>query len=216
MNSSGIDQINHVYAKVHEATMKETGWVGMVIMGGPMPRRGGQISTKTICFGETTNGFDFQALHPDFEGDVKKHFNKFLKHLYPHEIRDARGFPAASTTDEGDSVPASSDALDGLIPFDPDQANEDEGMPAGPQFQRPKRMRRPKHAAAVSALSAPGSASVSASASPPQSAFTDPVPANPAPRPVPPLRFTPSPDAMATHPPGLTRSSRPRTSTSRA
>ncbi|KAJ7918362.1 hypothetical protein B0H13DRAFT_2321539 [Mycena leptocephala] len=66
----GIDQLGHVLAKVNEAVMKETGWVGFAMVGGPMPRRGGVISTKIFCFGTMPAGLDFQAVHPTFEDNL--------------------------------------------------------------------------------------------------------------------------------------------------
>jgi hypothetical protein len=36
----------------------------------------------SFCFGTTPAGLDFQAVHPTFEDDVKKQFNKFLKRTF--------------------------------------------------------------------------------------------------------------------------------------
>jgi hypothetical protein len=33
----------------------------------------------SFCFGTTPASLDFQAVHPTFEDNIKKHFNKFLK-----------------------------------------------------------------------------------------------------------------------------------------
>ncbi|KAJ7866315.1 hypothetical protein B0H13DRAFT_2352603 [Mycena leptocephala] len=115
----GIDQLGHVLSKVHEATMKETGWVGFVMMGGPMPRHGGAISTKTFCFGTTPAGLDFQAVHPTFEDDVKKQFNKFLKRTFSHEVRDRRGIPPG---DEDVAMP------EGLLAFEGSDVEDDQGV----------------------------------------------------------------------------------------
>ncbi|KAJ7841225.1 hypothetical protein B0H13DRAFT_2365838 [Mycena leptocephala] len=118
----GIDQLGHVLSKVHEATMKETGWVGFSMMGGPMPRRGGAISTKTFCFGTTPAGLDFQAVHPTFEDDIKKQFNKFLKRTFSHEVRDRRGLAAG---DEDVAMP------EGLLTFDGSDVEDDQRVGDG-------------------------------------------------------------------------------------
>ncbi|KAJ6582411.1 hypothetical protein B0H19DRAFT_1229374 [Mycena capillaripes] len=107
----GIDQIGAVYSKVHQATMEETGWFGITLVGGPMPRRGGQISTKTICFGVTPHGNDFAASAFNFE-EIKSAFQQWLKRAFPHEVRDARGIPLPGAGD------AASDPLDDLISMD--------------------------------------------------------------------------------------------------
>ncbi|KAJ6546150.1 hypothetical protein B0H10DRAFT_1969749 [Mycena sp. CBHHK59/15] len=132
----GIDQIGGVFAKIQEATMLEAGWFGITLVGGPMPRRGGAISTKTICFGTTPLGSDFQANHPNFE-EVKSQFNKFLKRAFPHEVRDSRGFPAPGTDE-------ATDALRGLISLDPvdDDDDDDMGAAATTKSGPPKRIRR--------------------------------------------------------------------------
>ncbi|KAJ6537890.1 hypothetical protein B0H19DRAFT_1270282 [Mycena capillaripes] len=107
----GIDQIGAVYSKVHQATMEETGWFGITLVGGPMPRRGGQISTKTICFGVPPHGNDFAASAFNFE-EIKSAFQQWLKRAFPHEVRDARGIPLPGAGD------AASDPLDDLISMD--------------------------------------------------------------------------------------------------
>ncbi|KAJ6576206.1 hypothetical protein B0H10DRAFT_1960682 [Mycena sp. CBHHK59/15] len=170
----GIDQIGGVFAKIQEATMLEAGWFGITLVGGPMPRRGGVISTKTICFGTTPLGSDFQANHPNFE-EVKSQFNKFLKRAFPHEVRDSRGFPAPGTDE-------ATDALRGLISLDPvdDDDDDDMGAAATTKSGPPKRIRRKKPSAAVSVHATPP---VSGRASP--AATADSVSDSNAPSPAP-------------------------------
>ncbi|KAJ7780481.1 hypothetical protein B0H14DRAFT_2631063 [Mycena olivaceomarginata] len=77
-----IDQIGAIFAKVQEMTLDQTGWFGFTILGGPMPRRDGQISTKTICFGQSENGLDFAASLPTFNENVKGPFQSWLKRVF--------------------------------------------------------------------------------------------------------------------------------------
>ncbi|KAJ7906816.1 hypothetical protein B0H13DRAFT_1880218 [Mycena leptocephala] len=140
----GIDQIGAVFAKVHQMTMDEMGWFGITIVGGPMPRRGGQISTKTICFGRTAHGNDFAASVPDFDGVFKAPVQKWLKRAFPHHVRDARAMGNA------DTARAAPDALDDLITMDHDAENETETAPI-PLAAKSTVLRRPapkKHVAA--------------------------------------------------------------------
>ncbi|KAJ7886284.1 hypothetical protein B0H13DRAFT_2535231 [Mycena leptocephala] len=116
-----INQIGAVYAKVHAATMEETGWYGVTLLGGPMPRRGGQISTKTICFGLTPHGNDFASSTPQFP-DFKAAFQQWTKRAFPHEVRDARGIPLPGSRD----APLPPDPLDGLIAMAPPASSDDE------------------------------------------------------------------------------------------
>ncbi|KAJ7864324.1 hypothetical protein B0H13DRAFT_2353753 [Mycena leptocephala] len=116
----GIDQIGAVFAKIHQMTMDETGWYGVTILGGPMPRRGGQISTKTICFGLTPHGNDFAASIPDFDGMFKAPVQKWLKRAFPHWVCDARALGAEANDTPAPVVPRD---LDGLIPMERDPEN---------------------------------------------------------------------------------------------
>ncbi|KAJ7367583.1 hypothetical protein DFH08DRAFT_946570 [Mycena albidolilacea] len=74
-----IDQIGAVFTTVHDMTLAETGWMGFTMLGGPMPRRKGEISTKTICFGQSANGNYFSAALPDFDTRIKVPFVQWLK-----------------------------------------------------------------------------------------------------------------------------------------
>ncbi|KAJ7336976.1 hypothetical protein DFH08DRAFT_964933 [Mycena albidolilacea] len=147
-----IDQLPEVVSKVTGAIEEETGWMGLFMAGGPMPNRDGAISIKTFCFGTTPNGADFAASHSNF-GEVKGEFGKFLKRAFPHDVRDARGIVSEP---EAATVPG------GLIQFESDLDNEsdDEGVETSsataPSKVKPKRVRRKKLAAAVSAAVSPG------------------------------------------------------------
>ncbi|KAJ7898040.1 hypothetical protein B0H13DRAFT_2521193 [Mycena leptocephala] len=121
-----IDQLGAVYAKVHAATMEETGWYGITLLGGPMPRHGGQISTKTICFGLTPHGNDFASSTPQFL-DFGVAFQQWTKRAFPHEVRDARGIPLPGSGD----APLPPDLLDNLIAM-PASCDDEEDTPDTP------------------------------------------------------------------------------------
>ncbi|KAJ7769737.1 hypothetical protein B0H14DRAFT_2632701 [Mycena olivaceomarginata] len=110
----GIDQLTEVVEKVLSAIGRETGWHACLLVGGPSPRReGGGISTKTICLGTTPLGADFQAFHTNFDKHVKTEFAKYLKRAFPQEVRKSRALVP-------DGAVEIADALDGLMPIDPD------------------------------------------------------------------------------------------------
>ncbi|KAJ6536260.1 hypothetical protein B0H19DRAFT_1271048 [Mycena capillaripes] len=179
-----IDQISTVLGSVGEAIMKETGWHLFCMLGGPMPRRAGQISTKTICFGSTPGGNDFQSACPNFETFKIEH-NKWTKRCFPHEIRDARGLAAPETTDEPPQ-------LDDLISLDPVRSDDekDAGIPA----VAPKRIRRKRPVTQPTPAPIP-------SVSQPVSQTTAPV-SDPKPRDDPPTTFlTHAPESFV--PPGF-------------
>ncbi|KAJ6603520.1 hypothetical protein DFH09DRAFT_1354680 [Mycena vulgaris] len=132
-----IDQIGGVYAKVHEATTDEAGWIGHDNCGRAYASQG----RPDIDEG-TPNGNTFEASHPDFKTSISAQFVKFLKRAYPHDIRDSRAIATP-----GDAVDAMDPAdLNGLISM----AKEDdaEELPPAPAAKErgPKRIRRPKPA----------------------------------------------------------------------
>ncbi|KAJ7602955.1 hypothetical protein DFH06DRAFT_1152344 [Mycena polygramma] len=132
----GIDQLGSVFGTVHDSAMLESGWFGMTIMGGPMPRRGGAISIKTSCFGTTLLGSDFQSFNPNFE-DIKVQFTRFLKRSFTHETRDSRGIVVLDVEPE---TLVDDDDLDDLIVLDP-------VVTATPAVSKPKRIRKKASAA---------------------------------------------------------------------
>ncbi|KAJ7153905.1 hypothetical protein C8R43DRAFT_1106586 [Mycena crocata] len=136
----GIDQIPAVYTKVHDATMEEAGWFGLTLLGGPMPRRGGGISTKTICFGRTPNGHTFETSHPEFEA-IRNSLVKFLKRSFSHEVRDARGLPQA-----GEAI--ATEPFNGLLTMD-EEVEQDTPIPQPAMDRVPKRIRKPKRPTAA-------------------------------------------------------------------
>ncbi|KAJ7089404.1 hypothetical protein C8R44DRAFT_892361 [Mycena epipterygia] len=138
-----IEQIGAVYGLVHEATVEEAGWFGMTIVGGPNPVRGGQVSMKVICFGKTPNGNTFEAAHPDFDGQIKSQFARFLKRAFPHNVRDSRALPVA-----GDATEAPD--LEGLLTMD--MGTDNEAIPKPTKDTAPKRIRRKKTALVPSTL----------------------------------------------------------------
>ncbi|KAJ7789963.1 hypothetical protein B0H14DRAFT_3502244 [Mycena olivaceomarginata] len=137
-----IDELGEVVKVVLESMAVATGWQFMLVGGGPSPRDGGKIQAKTICFGTTTHGTDFRGSHPNFDEAVLTPFIKYLKRVFPHEIRDARVLSADNDEEEGEDAP-----LAGLLTLDE--------LPPCPQAPKPKRMRRtkprPKSTAAIPA-----------------------------------------------------------------
>ncbi|KAJ6506411.1 hypothetical protein C8R47DRAFT_1066535 [Mycena vitilis] len=116
-----IDQIGAVIAALHAMIKRECGWVGFTMVGGPMPRRDGQNSAKTICFGETPLGCDFAASVPDFDGTYKAPFHMFLRRVFDDSVCDSRAL-------DDDLAPAGLppvQQLDDLIQID-ELANENE------------------------------------------------------------------------------------------
>ncbi|KAJ7753024.1 hypothetical protein B0H14DRAFT_3512791 [Mycena olivaceomarginata] len=138
-----INELGEVAKIVLESMAVATGWQFMLVGGGPSPRHGGNIQVKTICFGTTAHGTNFRGSHPNFDEAVLTPFIKYLKRVFPHEIRDARALAA----DNDEEEEGEDDPLAGLFTMDE--------RPPRPEATKPKRMRRtkprPKSAAAIPA-----------------------------------------------------------------
>ncbi|KAJ7259887.1 hypothetical protein C8J57DRAFT_492559 [Mycena rebaudengoi] len=74
-------------SKVLKMAEKETGWVGMVLLGGPNPRMGGELSLKVVCSGKTPAGNDFQDSFANFDDIIVTGFQDFLRAVFPAETR---------------------------------------------------------------------------------------------------------------------------------
>ncbi|KAJ7157917.1 hypothetical protein C8R43DRAFT_948757 [Mycena crocata] len=128
-----IDESPEVLARVHKILARKTGWFGITIYGGPNPRFGGGLSMKTVCFGRTQAGNDFEAAHGSFDENISKNFQAFLKRSFPTSVRQARALQ------ELDETSAPLPSLDGLfrLPNEPEP-------PAPAPREKPKRIRKSK------------------------------------------------------------------------
>ncbi|KAF7364446.1 hypothetical protein MSAN_01105700 [Mycena sanguinolenta] len=107
----GINQLGGVASEVLKTMGEHTGWHFMLLAGGPMPNRGGAISIKSICYGTTAHGCDFQTSHATFTEGVKVPFSQYLKRAFGHEQRSARAL-------KQEEDPFTSDGVEGLIPME--------------------------------------------------------------------------------------------------
>ncbi|KAJ7112821.1 hypothetical protein C8R43DRAFT_1138739 [Mycena crocata] len=126
-----IDESPEVMARVHEVLAKRTGWYGITIYGGPNPRYGGGLSMKSVCFGRTLAGNDFETAHTSFDHSISKYFQAFLKRSFPTEVRRARALQQLA-----DTVDATLPALDGLF-----RLPDEEILPPPAPRTKPKRIR---------------------------------------------------------------------------
>ncbi|KAJ7111662.1 hypothetical protein C8R43DRAFT_1139059 [Mycena crocata] len=156
-----IDESAEVVARVHRILAKKTGWYGITIYGGPNPRYNGGLSMKSVCFGRTHAGNDFESAHGSFDTAISKHFQAFLKRSFTAEERRARAL--LQLVEPVDTILP---ALDGLFRL------PDEDAPhAPPVREKAKRMRKKttkKSPAVVISIPAPATSPISATETPPR------------------------------------------------
>ncbi|KAJ6491877.1 hypothetical protein DFH09DRAFT_1338412 [Mycena vulgaris] len=56
-----------------------TGWMGVLAYGGPVPRAGGELGVKSVCFGNTPAGLNFERFHPHWKKGVTTPLFRFLR-----------------------------------------------------------------------------------------------------------------------------------------
>ncbi|KAJ7141046.1 hypothetical protein C8R44DRAFT_846932 [Mycena epipterygia] len=81
-----------------------TGWMGVLVYGGPIPRLKGKLGVKAVSFGLAPGGLGFDRWHPAWEKGVTNPLFKFLRQAIPRDVRLRRSiFTGEETDDENDS-----------------------------------------------------------------------------------------------------------------
>ncbi|KAJ7689142.1 hypothetical protein B0H17DRAFT_1202504 [Mycena rosella] len=105
-----IDEATPVAEMILAEFMKMTGWMGVLVFGGPVPRRGGEIGVKSIPFGLTAGGVDFPQFHPKWQKGVTDHLFKFLRQAIPRKVRLARALDPDSDEEDAEDEEQSATA----------------------------------------------------------------------------------------------------------
>ncbi|GBE78060.1 hypothetical protein SCP_0109420 [Sparassis crispa] len=88
-----IDSLHHTIQVALEEIQRQTGWVGIILVGGPEPKRGGtniyyRFGTQTAHLKST-----FLQYHPDFEEQVAQPFAQYLQASFPADVCAEMGLP---------------------------------------------------------------------------------------------------------------------------
>ncbi|KAJ7178246.1 hypothetical protein C8R46DRAFT_1212944 [Mycena filopes] len=144
-----------------------TGWVGALVYAGPVPRLGGDLGYKSVCFGLTPGGVNFQTFHSNWKKSVAGPLCKFARQAIPRETRIARAiFDGSAPVEQADStVSPTSQAESASAPKEKSKSKSKKGKPA----------RRPKAALPTQPVAAttPSSPSPTAVHPPLQAVFDD-------------------------------------------
>ncbi|KAJ7094129.1 hypothetical protein C8R44DRAFT_890496 [Mycena epipterygia] len=99
----GIDSLENLFKDAHLVGHEMSGWVGVTIVGGPTPRLGGVLTFKLVCFGETTNGNNFETLCADFDKTLGDPFGEFLRQVFSVAECKERAIVPETGAAEGDT-----------------------------------------------------------------------------------------------------------------
>ncbi|KAJ7260061.1 hypothetical protein C8J57DRAFT_1233081 [Mycena rebaudengoi] len=105
---ASIDESGEVIRMFHDMLFKMTGWMGATVYGGPMPNMGGDLAVKTITFGLTPGGVNFEHWHPSWQKLVSKPLLTYLRRAFPPNVRLERTIfsPAGEDSTSAQDAPA--------------------------------------------------------------------------------------------------------------
>ncbi|KAJ6529042.1 hypothetical protein DFH09DRAFT_1327459 [Mycena vulgaris] len=101
-----------------------TGWMGVLAYGGPVPRAGGELGVKSVCFGNTPAGLNFERFHPHWKKGVTTPLFRFLRQAIPREVRLSRGIFTGEDNSDVDEEEAGLTAVDGEVATPPKKAKK--------------------------------------------------------------------------------------------
>ncbi|KAJ7761418.1 hypothetical protein B0H16DRAFT_1719583 [Mycena metata] len=95
---SAIDELGGIIGEFHAAIYRVTGWLGVTVLGGPMPEEGGSISQKTYSSGESPAGLSLPQSLQDWDR-VLAGTGQWLKRVNSREVRKARAITRTKADD---------------------------------------------------------------------------------------------------------------------
>ncbi|KAJ7239294.1 hypothetical protein C8J57DRAFT_1528251 [Mycena rebaudengoi] len=128
---ASIDEASDMVRMFHAELTKMTGWYGITMLGGPMPRMGGELWARSIPFGTTPGGVNFEDFHPSWK-KVGREFLKFLRRAISRKICLERGIFAleavakskAGESNDGDELDPEDAAAEPAEPAKPPKATK--------------------------------------------------------------------------------------------
>ncbi|KAJ6575968.1 hypothetical protein DFH09DRAFT_1311424 [Mycena vulgaris] len=169
-----IDEIPQVATMFLSEFHRMTGWMGVLVAGGPVPRAQGELGAKIVSFGVGPGALGFDKWHSNWKKAVTTPLFKFLRQAIPREVRLSR----AIFTGEDDDTAKEPEEVDG------------EAAVNNPQ----KKKKKSKDVIAPCERTAPAVSTPTASATPEPAASGTPAPAASA-TPAPAASATPAPAA---------------------
>ncbi|KAJ7292450.1 hypothetical protein C8J57DRAFT_1549495 [Mycena rebaudengoi] len=108
-----IDALPGVLREVHATIERLTGWTGATILGGPTPRQGGKIMSKTYCFGVSPAGNTLVQAIPEWETIISEKMGHWLSRCNPREVRKLRAMATPGATESSPTQALASQAVPG-------------------------------------------------------------------------------------------------------
>ncbi|KAJ3495297.1 hypothetical protein NLJ89_g10648 [Agrocybe chaxingu] len=98
---NAIDKVPRTVQTIGTSLHTQTGWNVTIMLGGPSPKRGGQIVSYVMHFGKNQEGEDYQAyLGDDYEDAFLSSFDDFLNDVFPLDVCLSRSLGAVAKDGE--------------------------------------------------------------------------------------------------------------------
>ncbi|KAJ7092915.1 hypothetical protein B0H15DRAFT_947729 [Mycena belliarum] len=94
------DQLEGIVAEFHAGIERMTGFLGVTLLGGPVPSQGGRVQTKAYCSGETAAGLSLAQSIRDFDKIVVGATGEWLGRCFSKDVRRARALAPPTTNPE--------------------------------------------------------------------------------------------------------------------
>ncbi|KZP04770.1 hypothetical protein FIBSPDRAFT_967837 [Athelia psychrophila] len=91
-----IDALPNYMDQILRDATRRTGLSATLIMGGPIPKDNGTISTLSFHIGNSTVGATFGQAYRDYDSSIKRPYQDFLRNVYSSDVRSARALSAPS------------------------------------------------------------------------------------------------------------------------
>ncbi|KAJ6522116.1 hypothetical protein DFH09DRAFT_1330759 [Mycena vulgaris] len=101
-----IDEVPQVAEMFLGELYKMTGWMGVLVVGGPVPRAEGELGVTAVPFGKTPEGLDFEKWHPSWKKSVTDNLFRFLRQAIPRQVRLRRAIYKEGEGDTDEAQPA--------------------------------------------------------------------------------------------------------------
>ncbi|KAJ6629013.1 hypothetical protein B0H10DRAFT_2428472 [Mycena sp. CBHHK59/15] len=159
----GIDQIEGIIAEFHAGLERMTGWIGLTLLGGPMPEEAGKVVTMSYFSGESPAGLSLAQSIAEWDSVVITGTGQWLRRCFPHDVRKARAIEKA-TPAKATALPdeVSPDSTRGPPPTEPAATASAKGKAKKSPPLKPKQTTKQLAAAANKARKAAAAAAKAA------------------------------------------------------
>ncbi|KAI0054695.1 hypothetical protein BV25DRAFT_1922461, partial [Artomyces pyxidatus] len=119
---TAIDALPTTALKIVEEILQQTGWAATLLIGGPEPNRGGDITSFSV-HSTMPDGRDFGHGYKNFKDGVLEPYRRYLHGIFPEPLRQKRALPEGARM--GSSISMDGLDLNSLESMPPEDDDDD-------------------------------------------------------------------------------------------